>query len=138
MIHLFTLKGGLRDSVQPEARKDKAEGRPHGQKPEICRSEQSGQDDRGNHLDGESQALRDHRDPSSADGKAPEPVAVRPVPKSAARVEGSHLSVRCGASGTAVTASRKAIHTGWSSLNACSVRLYIAATTKYASLSPFV
>ena len=123
MIDLVSLEDRLRKSVQSAVQKKQTESSDHGYEPKIRGGEEPSQDDSGDHLDGEPQALRKHRDPSAPNGQAPEPVAVRGGPERAARGEGLHPSSRRIASGATRMARRKVVQTGCSILNAASVRL---------------
>ena len=123
MIDLLPLEDGLRKPVQSAVQKKQAEGGDHGYQPEIPRCEEPSQDDGGDHLDGEPQALGNHRDPGATHREAPEPAAIRVGPEYAAPVEGLHRSSRRVASGSAMMASRKVVQTGCITLNAASVRL---------------
>src|SRR2546427_12760591 len=123
MIHLFPLQDCLGKPVQPEVHEKQAEGRDHGDESKILGGEEPSQDDGGERLNGESQALGKHRDAGASDGEAAEPVAVRGGVEGSIRVEWLHPFSRCEGFGTMVTASRKAIPTGCVPLNAASVIL---------------
>jgi hypothetical protein len=93
MIDLLPLDHGLGKPIQPDVQQEQAKGGDHTHESEILGGEKPSQDDGGDHLDGEPQALGKHSDRGAPNGEASEPTALRSRPECTARVEGFHFTL---------------------------------------------
>ena len=93
MIDLFPLEDGLRKPVETHVLEKEAKGGNHGHQPKILGGEKPRQDDGGDHLDGQAQALTTQRNAGAPHGEAPERVPGRDGSECAILVEGPHHSL---------------------------------------------